>query len=142
MSNVVVDSSVLAKIVVAEADSDLAVHVVRHASRQGGLAVVLDIALVEVTNAVWKQYLRGIATEEESLDALGDLLAVPLQVEPALGRLQRAMEIAIQYRVAVYDALFVALTDDMRATAVTADEPLYNRVKADFPQIKLLRNWQ
>jgi hypothetical protein len=39
------------------------------------------------------------------------------------------------------DALFVALAQDLGLRGVTADEPLYNAVHADFPQIILLRNW-
>jgi predicted nucleic acid-binding protein len=37
--------------------------------------------------------------------------------------------------------LFVALSQDLGLQAVTADEPLYNAIHADFPQIILLRNW-
>ena len=42
---------------------------------------------------------------------------------------------------AVYDALFVALVQDLGVKGVTADEPLYNTTHADFPRIMLLREW-
>jgi predicted nucleic acid-binding protein len=37
--------------------------------------------------------------------------------------------------------LFVALAHGMGAKGVTADEPLYNVVHTDFPQIVLLRHF-
>jgi predicted nucleic acid-binding protein len=61
--------------------------------------------------------------------------------EPAARLLDQAFEIAVKYDRAVYDALFVALTQDLGLKGVTADEPLYNTTHADFPQIILLRDW-
>lgn len=43
--------------------------------------------------------------------------------------------------LAVYDALFVALTVGTNLPGVTADEPLVRAVHADHPHIALLRNW-
>jgi predicted nucleic acid-binding protein len=47
----------------------------------------------------------------------------------------------MKYDRAVYDALFVALSRDLGVRGVTADEPLYNSVHGDFPDIVLLRDW-
>jgi len=55
--------------------------------------------------------------------------------------LASALEIAIAYDRAVYDALFVALVRQLQLPGVTADEPLYRTVHGDFPQIVLLRDW-
>jgi len=68
-------------------------------------------------------------------------LRTPVHVESAVRLLKPALEIAAKYDRAVYDALFVALCQDLRFPGVTADEPLYNAIHADFPQIILLRNW-
>lgn len=64
-SVVVLDSSVAVKLVVAEPDSDHADKAIARILSGGGSAVILDIAMVEVTNAIWKQYLRGVATADE-----------------------------------------------------------------------------
>ena len=56
--------------------------------------------------------------------------------------LQPAFEIAVKYDRAIYDALFVALAQDLRLPGVTADEPLWRAVHADFPNIVLLRDWR
>ena len=38
----------------------------------------------------------------------------------------------MKYHRSVYDALFVALTQDLGLPGITADEPLYNAVHVDF----------
>jgi len=94
-----------------------------------------------VTNAIWKRYHRGLATLDDARQFLEDLLQTPVHVEESLRLLQPALEIAAGYERAVYDALFVALCQDTGLPGVTADEPLYGAVHADFPGIMLLRNW-
>ena len=142
MAATVIDSSVVAKWVLAESDSVLADAIATEAVRTGEPLIVLDIALVEVTNVIWKQHYRGLSTIDEARQALNDLLACPVQVESAQRLLRPALEIAAKYRRAVYDALFVALTQDLDVPGVTADEPLHHAVHADHPHIVLLRNWQ
>ncbi len=79
---------------------------------------------------------------EEARRLVGDLLAMPLQVQPANRLLVAALEIAVKYDHTIYDALFVALVHDLGLPGVTADEPLWQAVRADFPTIILLRDWQ
>ncbi len=105
---------------------------------KGDRLIVVDLAFVEVTNAIWKQYHRGQATLDEIRQFLVDLLQSPVEMEPAFRLLQPALEIAAKYRRAVYDALFVALCKDRGLQGITASEPLYTAIHADFPQIMLL----
>jgi predicted nucleic acid-binding protein len=72
---------------------------------------------------------------------LRDFLAIPLRVEQSSPLLAPALEIAAKYHRAVYDALFVAVARHLGLQGVTSDEPLYNAVHADFPEIILIRNW-
>jgi predicted nucleic acid-binding protein len=133
---------VAAKWVLAESDSASAHAIVTESLRTGAPLCVLDIALAEVTNAIWKQYHRGLATIDEAREWLDDLLACPVSVQPTQRLLPPALEISAKFHCAVYDALFVALAQDLGLSGVTADEPLYNAVHADHPNIILLRNWQ
>lgn len=66
MSDTVVDSSVVAKWILAEADSDHAERLITEVALKGERLIVLDLAFVEVTNAIWKQYHRGLATPDET----------------------------------------------------------------------------
>ena len=141
MSDAVVDSSVAAKWILPESDSAQADRLITEVVLKGERLVVLDLALIEVGNSIWKLRHRALATPDEARQFLDKLLRIPVHVEPARRLLKPALEIAMKYDRAVYDALFVALCQDLRLPGVTADEPLYNAVGADFPQIMLLRNW-
>ena len=141
MSDTVVDSSVVAKWILPEPDSVHAHRLIDEVALKGERLILLDLAFVEVANAIWKRHYRGLATLDEARGSLADLLQSPVRVESANRLLTPALEIAAKYQRAVYDALFVALCQDLGLQGVTADEPLYNVVHADFPKVILLRNW-
>jgi predicted nucleic acid-binding protein len=141
MSDMVVDSSVAAKWVIAEADSGQALRLVSEIAVKGERLFVLDLALIEVGNAIWKQVHRGRITPAEAKGLLAALLQSPVHIEAAHQLLSPAMEIAVKYDRAIYDALFVALAQRHGIQGVTADEALYHAVRADFPEIILLRDW-
>lgn len=141
MKDVVVDSSVAAKWVLPEADSDQADRVFTECVANKARLIVLDLGIVEVANAIWKRFLRGLISAEEARASLDKFMKCPVDVQIATSLLRPAFEIATKYRRAVYDAMFVALCEDRDLPGVTADEPLYEAVHADFPNILLLRNW-
>ncbi len=142
MSDLVVDSSVVAKWVLLEADSADAQLLLADTAVQGGASIILDLALVEVTNAIWKQHFRKLISLDDTKRLLDVLLRIPVGIEPAHKLLKPALEIAGRHGRAVYDALFVALAAETGLQGVTADEPLYNMVHTEFSQIVLLRNWR
>jgi predicted nucleic acid-binding protein len=141
MRDTVVDSSVVAKWILPEPDSAQAKRLITEVALKGHRLIVLDLAFVEVANAIWKLHHRGLASLDDTRQSLDDLLQIPVHVEPARRLLKPGLEIAAKYDRAVYDALFVALCQDLGLPGVTADEPLYNTTHADFPQLILLRNW-
>jgi predicted nucleic acid-binding protein len=141
MSDIVVDSSVVVKWILPEADSAHAERITTEVPAAGGRLIVLDLVLPEVSNAIWKRFRRGMITLPEARKALANLRGSPIHLESADRLLESALEIAVKYDRAVYDALFVALVQDLGVQGVTADEPLYNTTHADFPQVVLLRDW-
>jgi predicted nucleic acid-binding protein len=141
MSDVVIDSSVAAKWVLDEPDSDQADRLMLDAATAGHRLIVLDLALVEIANAIWKRYHRKLCTASEASAQLESLFQIPLHIEPALPRLPRGSAIAQNYGRSVYDALFVALAEELNLPGVTADEPLQKAVCSDFPTIRLLKDW-
>ena len=126
MSDVVIDSSVAAKWFVPEPDSAQAQRPIVDATASANRLVVLDFALAEVANVIWKQYRQRRFTADETRSQLADLIAAPVRLENAPRLLNAALEIAIQYDRAICDALFIALAVDLGARGVTADEPLVN----------------
>jgi predicted nucleic acid-binding protein len=142
MSNAVVDSSVVVKWVLAEEDSEQAERFLTDVMGDGGQLIILDLALIETTNAVWKRHHRGLIDLAEARRYVRDLLTCPLQINSSSHLLDSALQIAAKYDHAVYDALFVALARELGSQGVTADEPLWRSVHADFPNIVLLREWK
>jgi predicted nucleic acid-binding protein len=140
MSDLVVDSSVVAKWILPEADSAQAQRLITQAAAPGQRLIVLDLVFPEVANAIWKRHRQRLITLAEASDFLGALARLPVHVEPAARLLDSALQIAVKYDRAVYDALFVALAKDRGVRGVTADEPLFNTTHTDFPEIVLLRD--
>jgi predicted nucleic acid-binding protein len=141
MSDLVVDSSVVAKWVLPEADSPKAQQLITQTAATGGRLIVLDLAFPEVANAIWKRQRRTLITLDEARRFLNALTKIPVRVEPAARVLGSAFEIAARYDRSVYDALFAALTQELALRGVTADEPLANALHSDFPQVVLLRDF-
>lgn len=141
MSDVVVDSSVASKWFLPETDSPQADRLFVDVRSKGDRLVVLDLALVEITNAIWKRCHMGLASADQSRQQLQKLHSSPLHIEPATRLLGAGLEIALKHDRAVYDALFVALADDLKLPGVTADEPLYRAIRGGFPNVILLRDW-
>ena len=141
MSDIVVDSSVVAKWILQESDSPKAKDVLNRAASSKGELILLDLVFPEVTNVVWKYVRRRLITRDEADRALDELIRLPVRVDPTFPLLESALEISVKYDRAVYDALFVALAEDLNLPGVTADEALFNAVCHDFPNIHLLRNY-
>jgi predicted nucleic acid-binding protein len=97
MSDVIVDSCVVVKYVLAEEDSDQAERFFRSVRGAGDRLIVLDVAVAEGANAVWKQYHRGLITSSDANRFFEDLLGAPVELRSAHRLLQPAFEIAVKY---------------------------------------------
>lgn len=140
MSDLVIDSSVVAKWILPEADSAQAQQLILRTAAAGERLIVLDLVFPEVGNAIWKRHRQQQINLSESRELLAALIRSPVVVEPAASLLPVAFEIAAKYDLAIYDALFVALAEQKGLPGITADEPLFNAVHTDFPRIVLLRD--
>ena len=140
MSDLVVDGSVVAKWFFLEADSAQAQKLLDDAATTSDRLIVLDLVFPEVANAVWKLQRQRRLSIAEARGFLADLARSPVRVEPAARLIPAAFEIAAKYDRSIYDALFVALSQDLNLKGVTADEPLFNAVHKDIPSVVLLRD--
>jgi predicted nucleic acid-binding protein len=141
MSDLVVDSSVVAKWVLPEPDSSVAQRLISEIAGIGNRLIVVDLVFPEVANAIWKQHRRHLISLDEARGFLAALRTIPVHIEAATRLLDPAFEIAVKYDRAVYDALFVALSRDLRLPGITADNSLVTGVQRDFPEIMHLRDW-
>jgi len=141
MSNVIVDSCVVAKWVLAEPDSAKARQLGADTTTSGHKSLALDLVYAEVGNAIWKRHYRGIIDLQTTARCLTDLDSSPLDIHSSRRLLAPAMMVASKYRRSFYDSLFVAHVADLQLPGVTADEPLYRAVHSDHPGIVPLRDW-
>ena len=125
----VVDASVLVKWFLHEKEGDrdraLALRDL-HISRRSTLFIP-QLALLEVLNAV---RFSPKADEEDGEMALETLHDLHLETRPAeLDLLRKANAIAWAYKITIYDALYVALAEQVGYPLITADEVMVKKLK-------------
>lgn len=86
-----------------------------------------DLLLYEVANVL--RYKPDWDTSRVA-QAIQSILRLKLQITSvSSGLLQRAVELAYEYELAVYDASFVALAEETQAVFVTADQKVTHQLK-------------
>src|SRR5437764_45890 len=113
MSDLVVDSSVVAKWILPEADSNKAQDLLTKSGAKSDRLIVLDLAFPEAASAIWKRHRQRLITFGEAEAFLDSLIHCPVQVEAAARLLKPALQIAIRYERSIYDSLFVALAQEL-----------------------------
>lgn len=141
MADWAVDTNILVKWVIQEPDSNQADALAAAVTASGDALIALDLALVEAANSLCTLVRRSLLPAVEAIRLFGLLASRPVRIVSAHPLLPQAIDEALRHGIAVYDALFVALTADLGVGGVTADEPLYKAVRINHPQIQLLRNW-
>jgi predicted nucleic acid-binding protein len=85
--------------------------------------VTLDLAIKELSNALWKKVLRNEMNYETAARIIRDIVeGKPFPIEPQERYLLNAFEIAVKGNATVYDALFIAMAREKGLELVTCDE--------------------
>jgi predicted nucleic acid-binding protein len=123
----VVDASVLVKWFMEEEDRDRALSLRElHTSGRSSL-FVFELTFLEILNAL--RYAPR-ADEEDGAEALHVLENLHLQVRPAdFDLLRKANAIAWAYKITIYDALYVALAEQLGYPLITSDEAMVRKLK-------------
>ena len=115
---IVIDASALTKYLLREEGW----HVVERFLERGACSV--DHIVKEVANAIWKHsVVRGVIDTDLAIEiykALKKLVSDVIVLEPQEEYLDKAMEIALQNKVTVYDALYIAQAS-YKGELLTAD---------------------
>ena len=116
---IVVDASVLAN---ALADDQADGTIARQRLTSGGDLVAPDLVDVETVSVLRRRWLAGDLTARRFAAAIDDLVDLDLTRFPALPLTRRAFE--LRANVTPYNAVYVALAEQLACTLVTADSRL------------------
>jgi predicted nucleic acid-binding protein len=135
----VLDCSVAAKWVLAEAESDAAWAWYKR-SQAGEISFIApDLILVEFASLVAKQYRRKLisAKEAERSYALFTEIAPPLiDTRP---RLDAALDLSLEFGASLWDCVYITLAMECECPCLTADRRLLRSPVAKRAELRLLR---
>lgn len=137
MTAAVIDSSVVHKWLHAlgESRAGEAIHIL-HEHLEGSLALLAPSFMpVEVANSLrWKQHVE----QGDAIELIADLASIDIALfDATYERVSRAMALAYEHGLSVYDALFLGLAEEMSCPLLTADRRAFADV--DTPvEIRLL----
>ncbi|BAC88662.1 type II toxin-antitoxin system VapC family toxin [Gloeobacter violaceus] len=132
----VVDSSTVVKWFFPEVLTEQALAIRRAWESSDVELIAPTLLLTEVGNVIWKKQRNAFVTYEEGAQIVCDLLVLELPLVEAQNLLPRAYQLAAIFQRTVYDALYLALAEQLEAEFVTADLRLYNAV---YPILKFVR---
>jgi predicted nucleic acid-binding protein len=87
-------------------------------------AVIVDYAVKEVLNAIWKSYRNDVLSLEEAIlksQVLKKMMNVNICVFDEVDLLDEAFKILLGHNIAVYDALYIALALKLGKPFATLD---------------------
>jgi predicted nucleic acid-binding protein len=134
----VLDASAAIPAFIPEKDSAKAIQLLDE-YRQGIHELIApDFFVAETSNALLMAEFQGRIAPGESEKAIKNLLSILPGLFSSVPLLPRAHEIANANRIALYDVLYVALSEREQVELVTTDDKLIKKLQAQFPLIKNL----
>jgi predicted nucleic acid-binding protein len=133
--NYVLDASVALKWVLVESDSAKALRLRDDLKNHVHEFHAPDVFSPEVAHALARAERRKLIRPPLGSVFLLDILSTPPVLHDNVPLIGRAFAMAAQYRVGVYDCLYVALAEREGCEFVTADDKLAKNLKPHFPFI-------
>jgi predicted nucleic acid-binding protein len=133
--SLLLDTSIIVKLVIEEPGSQNARIRVKEALAQGHILISVDIALSEALNAFWKHTkIHRDLDVEDALRAAEDLhlLWDRIRIIPSREVSTDALRLAIELGLPTYDSLFLVASRKAKSTLYTADKKLYEASRSIF----------
>jgi predicted nucleic acid-binding protein len=93
----------------------------REVERGNNTAIAPELLMVESANVLDKKRKLNEISEEESVQLLNDVLSMPIRYFSHGPLIPSAFDISLEYRMTVYDSMFLALALEQGGGLFTAD---------------------
>jgi len=140
--NIVVDASVAAKWLFSERDSDRAAALLREIVEGRLRSLAPEMLPAEMGNVLALRVLRGLIREQQALAEYERFQRSCPALISNKTLAESALRLALRQRHPIYDCLYLALALDAGCDLITADEKMHRAFSPNFPQVRLLRDWQ
>lgn len=135
----VVDASVGIKLLLPESLSDHAESLFALLGKRPAVRLfVPDLFYVECTNVLWKRVARYGYRLSDAMADVRNLRALSLRIVATSALTETALSLAVLHGITAYDACYVALSDMVHATLITADERLVRKLGEKKHRIRWL----
>ena len=131
----VLDSCVAIKWVVPEALRDKALRLRDDGRNAVHEFLAPDAFPLEIGHALTRAERQGRISQADGWTSWQEVMADAPRLEPSLALMARAYEISSQWRVGIYDCLYVALSEQESCEFITADDRLIRNLGQQFPFI-------
>jgi len=132
----VIDASVGVKLAIVETGTDKVRALFHSASRDmNSRLYVPTLFFVECANVLWKCVWRQGYSAKQAGDNLLELQSLPLAKVETTQLLPLAWQLSLEYRLSIYDACYVALSEVKEMPLLTADIKLVQRLAGSKHQV-------
>lgn len=125
MTKLVPDASIALEWYIPDLWKDEAALILDRYDRGEVSLIVPDLLFPEMVNVL---ATKPFVTEEDGIKAIEHLINLNLEVVPTIDIIERTFTLAREYKLAGYDAVYLAASEKAGAIFVTADEKLYQAV--------------
>lgn len=137
----VLDSSVAAKWVLPEVDSDKAIRLRDEFAAAIHQLLAPDVFSIELAHALTRGERQGRVGIGDAAVLWGVVMSTPPKFSRSSLLVARAIDISSRMRIGVYDCLYVALAERRKCALITADTKLVNNLQAHFFFVKSLASF-
>ena len=138
---VVIDASLLVKLLVIEQFSAQAVRLANYWAAMGIRLAAPDFIHAEVISALYKKISAGIISINLAVELMTEFYQMDINIYPASLYHQRAIELALELRQRMpYDSHYLALAESLNCDFWTADRPFYRAAQPHHPRVQWIGN--
>ena len=138
---VVIDASLLVKLLVIEQFSAQAVRLANYWAAMGIRLAAPDFIHAEVISALYKKISAGIISINLAVELMTEFYQMDITIYPASLFHQRAIDLALELRQRMpYDSHYLALAESLNCDFWTADRPFYQAAQPHHPRVQWIGN--